>query len=127
MVIRAMACLCLIIIKIRALIAVAPSVNQYLLADMRRNFSISIIWCWVERMTRISAFSLEMSSKRMFHFQKTGITLHPRFISPVRITDNQYGMGEAISEDRFPLVAECKEFYYGRRTAEILKIASLVF
>ena len=54
--------------KIRALIAVAPSVNQYLPAG-----------------------------------QKTGITLHPRSISPVRITDNSIRNGESmISEDRFP-------------------------
>ena len=89
--------------KIRALIAVAPSVNQYLPAGHETELRISIIWCCRERMTRISAFSLGMSSMRMFHFQKTGITLHPRSISPVRITDNSIRNGESmISEDRFP-------------------------
>lgn len=89
--------------KIRALIAVAPSVNQYLPAGHETELSDIDYLVLQGANDQDISVSLGMSSMRMFHFQKTGITLHPRSISPVRITDNSIRNGESmISEDRFP-------------------------
>ena len=53
-------------------------------------------------MIRISVFSLEMSSMKMFPFQKTGLTLHLHSILPGQIMDSLIRNGAGmISEDRF--------------------------
>ena len=61
-----------------------------------------INWFYREQMIRISVFSLEMSSMKMFPFQKTGLTLHLHSILPGQIMDSLIRNGAGmISEDRF--------------------------